>query len=141
MKIDEGMVMALPRKLVEQVILGLYDQINLHLVKLTAFDFPQELRQHFRRELRSWLNKIQHMRMRPNNRRGSLKFYYDLLFEYPYGGAELENMQSMIALISEDYEIRPTKTPVEVVVWLRKFHTELAERLHNGEDVLDLIPE
>jgi len=28
-----------------------------------------------------------------------------------------------------------------MVEWLWQFHTELAERLHNGEDVLDLIPE
>ena len=35
----------------------------------------------------------------------------------------------------------PTKTPEEMVEWLRAFHTQLAERLHNGEDVLDLIPE
>jgi len=28
-----------------------------------------------------------------------------------------------------------------MVEWLRTFHTQLAERLHNGEDVLDLIPE
>jgi hypothetical protein len=34
MKLDDAPVMALPRKLVEQAILGLYDQINLHLVKL-----------------------------------------------------------------------------------------------------------
>jgi hypothetical protein len=29
----------------------------------------------------------------------------------------------------------------KLVEWLRDFHTQLAERLHNGEDVLDLIPE
>jgi hypothetical protein len=140
MKLDEAPVMALPRKLVEQAILGLYDQINLHLFKLVAFDFPPELRRHFQRELRSWLNKIQHMRMKPNNRCGSSKFYFDLLFEYPYGGAELENMRSMIELISYDYELQPTRAPEEMVEWLRQFHVELAERLHNGEDVLDLIP-
>jgi hypothetical protein len=27
-----------------------------------------------------------------------------------------------------------------MVEWLRAFHTNLAERLHNGEDVLDLVP-
>jgi hypothetical protein len=44
--------------------------------------------------------------------------------------------------VSDDYEnVRPTKTPQAMVEWLRRFHTELAERLHNGEDVLDLIPE
>lgn len=141
MKIGESMVMALPRKLVEQIILGLYDQINVHLVKLVGFDFPSDLRQHFRRELRSWLNKIQRLRMKPNNRPGSYKFYYDLMYEYPFGGVEIENMRSIIDLISEDYEVRPTKQPEELVAWLRQFHTELAERLHRGEDVLDLIPE
>ena len=35
----------------------------------------------------------------------------------------------------------PIKTPEEMVEWLRDFHTQLAERLHNGEDVLDMIPE
>jgi hypothetical protein len=36
---------------------------------------------------------------------------------------------------------RPVKSPEEIVEWLRVFHTRLAERLHNGEDVLDMIPE
>ena len=58
MKLDESMVMALPRKLVEQILLGLYDPINVHLVKLVGFDFPLETRRRFRRELRTWLNKI-----------------------------------------------------------------------------------
>jgi hypothetical protein len=41
-----------------------------------------------------------------------------------------------------EYEnARPSKTPEEMVEWLRTFHTQLAERLHEGEDVLDLIPE
>jgi hypothetical protein len=44
--------------------------------------------------------------------------------------------------ISSEYdEIRPTKSPEQLVEWLREFHTELAQRLHNGEAVLDLIPE
>ena len=50
MKLDEAEVMAFPRKLVEHAILGLYDQINLHLVKLAGFDFPESTREHFRRD-------------------------------------------------------------------------------------------
>jgi hypothetical protein len=142
MKIDETMVMALPRKLVEQVLLGLYDPINEHLVKLVGFDFPAELRQHFRRELKSWLRKIQRLRFKPSNRTGSAKFYFDLLFDYPFGGVEVRNMRLIMDSIVDDYEnVQPKKTPEEMVEWLRAFHTELAERLHNGEDVLDLIPE
>lgn len=44
--------------------------------------------------------------------------------------------------IADEYEgVRPTRSPEEMVAWLRAFHTQLAERLHAGEDVLDLIPE
>jgi hypothetical protein len=142
MKLDESMVMALPRKLVEQIILGLYDPINEHLVKLVGFDFPPDTRQHFRRELRTWLRKIQALRFKPNNRTGSSKFYFDLLFEFPFGGVEVRNMRLIMDQIADEYETAsPTKQPEEMVEWLRAFHTELAERLHNGEDVLDLIPE
>jgi hypothetical protein len=45
-------------------------------------------------------------------------------------------------LVRRQYEgARPTKTPEEMVEWLRDFHARLAERLHNGENVLDMIPE
>lgn len=44
--------------------------------------------------------------------------------------------------IADEYEgARPIKTPEEMAAWLKGFHEKLAERLHNGEDVLDLIPE
>jgi hypothetical protein len=142
MKLDESDVMALPRKLVEQVILGLYDPINVHLVKLSGFDFSVELRQHFRRELRNWLRKIQRLRFKPHNRTGSSKFYFDMLFDYPFGGVEVRNMRLIMDEIADEYETAsPTKQPEAMVEWLRAFHTALAERLHNGEDVLDLIPE
>ncbi len=142
MKLDDSMVMSLPRKLVESIILGLYDPINVHLVKLVGFDFPAETRRHFRRELRTWFNKIQSLRLKPSRRTASFKFYFDLLFDYPFEGVEVENMRRIMDLIADEYEdTRPTKQPEEMVEWLREFHTRLAERLHNGEDVLDLIPE
>jgi len=81
------------------------------------------------------------MRFKPNNRPGSFKFYFDLLFDYPFGGVEVQNVQILMDAVSDDSNARPIKTPEEIVEWLREFHTRLAERLHNGEDVLDLIPE
>ena len=141
MKLDEAPVMALPRKLVELRILGLESQLNRHLVKLTAFEFSEELRRHFRREIRNWFNEIKALRFKPDRRRGSVKFYFDILFDYPFGGVELENMRSLMDLIADEYDLRATKNPEETVEWLRAFHRQLAERLHNGEDVLDLIPE
>ena len=139
--IGEARITAFPRKMVESIVLGLSNPLNRHLVKLVGFDFRDEPRRHFRREVRNWLNELQALRFKPDKRTGSFKFYYDLLFDYPFGGIETENMRSIIELISDEYDVSPSKTPEEMVEWLRTFHTRLAERLHKGEDVLDLIPE
>jgi len=142
MKLAEIDVMSYPRKLVEHTILGLQPPLNRHLIKLVGFDFSDETRQHFRRELRTWLRDIQILRFKPSNRPGSFKFYFDLLFDYPFGGVEVQNVRLLMDAVRDDYEnVHPTRTPEEMVEWLLAFHTQLAERLHNGEDVLDLIPE
>jgi hypothetical protein len=141
MKLDEVGGMAYPHKLVEQIILGLSNPLNRHLVKLVGFDFPPDTRQHFRREVRTWLNELHALRLKPDSRPASFKLYYDLLFDYPFGGVEIQNMRTMMELIADEYETaRPVKGPEEMVEWLRQFHSKLAERLHNGEMVLDLVP-
>jgi len=141
-KLDEAKGMAYPCKLVEQIILGLSNPLNRHLVKLVGFDFTPELRRHFRREIRTWLNELQALRLKPNSRPGSFKLYFDLLYDYPFGGVEVQNMRIMMELIADEYEdARPVKRPEDMVEWLKQFHAGLAERLHNGERVLDLIPE
>jgi hypothetical protein len=86
MKLGDKLLMAYPEKMVEAIILGLVDPLNQHLVKLVAFEFPAELGQHFAKEASSWLNKIQRLRMKPTRRTGSVKFYFDHLFDYPFGG-------------------------------------------------------
>ena len=141
MKLDATMEMAYPRKYLENIIIGLEDPLNQHLVKLVGFEFPPEQRRHFRSEIRTWLAKIQRLRMKPNNRTGSYKFYYDLLFDYPFGGVETQNMRAMMDLICEEYSLQPTKSPEELADWLQHFHAELADRLHNGQAVLDLVPD
>jgi hypothetical protein len=134
--------MAHPRKLVEHIVLDLSNPLNRHLVKLVGFDFPPDMRRHFRREVRTRLNELRALRFKPNNRRGSFKFYFDLFFDYPFGGIKVQNMRMMIDLIADEYEIAKTvKRPEEMVAWLKEFHTRLAERLHNGEEVFDLIPD
>ena len=79
--------------------------------------------------------------MKPSNRTGSPKFYYDLLFDYPFGGVEVQNTRSIMDFIFKRYQgIQPAKAPEEVVEWLRDFHTDLAQRLSAGEAVLDMTP-
>src|ERR1700730_18784057 len=104
----------LSAKVARDIIIGMARPVNHHLVKLVGFDFPPKLRDHFRRELRNWLNEIQRIRLKPTTRTGSFRFYFDPLFDYPFGGIE---------------------------VWLKGFHTELAQNPHKGERVLDMIPD
>ncbi len=134
--------MAYPKRYVEHIITGLEDPLNQHLVKLIGFDFAPELREHLRQECEAWLDKIQRLRMKPNNRTGSIKFYYDLLYDYPFGGVEVQNMRSVMDFVTRRYPgVRATRTPEQLVEWLRTFHTILAERLHAGRPVLDMIPD
>jgi len=80
--------------------------------------------------------------VKPTTRTGSFKFYFDPLFDYPFGGIEVPNMRALMDFISSEYdEIGPIKSPEELVEWLKRFRTELAQRLHNGKAVLDMIPE
>jgi hypothetical protein len=142
MKLAQTMEMAYPQKVARDIIIGMARPINQHLVKLVGFDFPDELRTHFRRELRNWLDEIQRIRLKPTTRTGSFKFYFDPLFDYPFGGVEVQNMRALIDFISGEYDgIRPVRTPEQLAKWLRGFHTELAQRLHEGETVLDMIPQ
>jgi hypothetical protein len=142
MKLADADVMSFPRTLVEHTILGLQAPLNRHLVKLVGFDFPPDLRAHFKKEVDNWLFEIEAMRFKPDNRTGSVKFYFDLLFDYPFGGVEIENMRKTMDFIAREYGgARRTRSPEQMVEWLRRFHAALAERLHSGEDVLDLIPD
>ena len=63
MKTDQAIKLAYPQKIARDIIIGLARPINDHLVKLVGFEFPAELRQHFRRELRNWFSEIQAIRL------------------------------------------------------------------------------
>jgi hypothetical protein len=142
MKLDHTMEMAYPQKVARDIIIGMTRPINQHLIKLVGFGLPDQSHTRFRRELRDWLDEIQRIRLKPTTRTRSFKFYFDPLFDYPFGGVEVQNMRALIDFISGEYEgIRSVKTPEELVEWLREFHTELAQPLHDEENVLDLIPE
>jgi hypothetical protein len=50
--------------------------------------------------------------------------------------------RALMEFISSEYDgIRPTISPEEMAIWLKEFHTKLAQALHNGEAVLDMVPE
>ena len=114
MKIDEILEMEYPQKLAHDIILGIADPITNISSSLS----------------RSHLQAY------------AFKFYFDPLFDYPFGGVEIHNTRALMEFISSEYDgIRPTISPEEMAIWLKEFHTKLAQALHNGEAVLDMVPE
>jgi hypothetical protein len=79
MKMDETMEMAYPQKLARHITVSIADPIND--ICQASFQFDPQLRHHFRTGLRSGLNKIQRIRLKPNARTGAFKFYFDPLFD------------------------------------------------------------
>src|ERR1700674_4595552 len=96
MKIDQLMETAYPQKVARDIIIGMARPINHHLVRLVGFDFPPKLRDHFRRELRNWLNEIQRIRLKPTTRTGSFRFYLNPPLHYPFGGWEVPNRRGLM---------------------------------------------
>jgi hypothetical protein len=72
-KIEEISEMAYPKRYVEQIITGLADPINEHLIELIGFELSPELRQHFHQEVDTWLDKIQRLRMKAEQSDGRSK--------------------------------------------------------------------
>jgi hypothetical protein len=90
-------------------------------MKLVGFQLPLELRQHFRQELDTWLDKIHRLLMKPNDRTGRSKFYFDLLFEFPKEPKRRHHRQTS-----------PNGCGISYCP---------AARLSAGKTTLDLIPE
>jgi hypothetical protein len=109
MKAEQRIQLVYPQKLARDIIVRLARPINKRLLMLVGFDFPAEPRQHFRRELRSWFTEIQAIRLKPTMRTGSFRFYFDPLFDYPFGGVEVQNVRGLVELISRQYDRNPTK--------------------------------
>jgi hypothetical protein len=49
--------------------------------------------------------------------------------------------QKMVEAIILGLVDPPTKSPEEVVTWLKEFRAKLAQRLHDGEAMLDMVSE
>jgi hypothetical protein len=49
--------------------------------------------------------KSKRLRMKLDSRTGSFKFFYDLLFDYPFGGVEVQNMRTLMDLIREEHNL------------------------------------
>lgn len=92
------MEMAVERKFAIHQIHGLSMTLSDHLIKLYAFD--DNARDHWIKEINSFLNKIDNYKLKPNSKKLSGDTYYRLLFSEPLDsgadeiGRRIEKMQS-----------------------------------------------
>jgi hypothetical protein len=80
-------------------------------------------------ELETWFDEVGEIVLKPNNHRPTTKFYYQILFDEPFGGAEIPNILSRVKRLQrQGYKITVEITPEDLVEKLQTFHTSFAAK-------------
>jgi hypothetical protein len=121
--------MAYSQKKAESVIIGLEKPINDHLLKLWTMS-GAEYRDHWLTELFTWIDEIGEIILKPDNRRPNAAFYYRILFDEPFGGAELPNIMSRLKRLQrQGYTLTTNASPAELLARLDQFHKTFANQV------------
>ena len=133
------MEMSVRKKKAEQIVSGLEQPINLHLLKLLGCVAPVETREHWKRELETWLLCIATIALKPDDTPIPAKTVYQWLYDETFGGSEQRNVELMLHFLARDHPRNDVATPT-VAARLRAIHEELAERIaanDPGEDIIE----
>jgi hypothetical protein len=132
------MEMSIRKKKAEQIVSGLEQPINLHLLKLLGCLAGPEVRQHWKRELETWLLRIAAITLKPDDTPIPAKVVYQWLYDETFGGSEQRNTEMMLRFLARDYPRNSVDTPA-IVARLRSVHEQLAQRLSQNDPGLDII--
>jgi hypothetical protein len=129
--------MVYTRKRAETIVTGLEFQINLHLLKLAAVPMPNRYA-HWRTEVTAWLATIAALRLKPSTKPASARFYFDILFDEPFGGNEVGGVIARLQLLRQQYgQLDTDIEPERLAARLRSFHEDFAKGCGEGE--MDLV--
>lgn len=131
--------MALPRKIAMSDVRGLESPINLHLLKLLAFDAPPRVRANWKHEIRAWLIRIAIIRVKPERRMLPRKTLFDWLYLERFEGLEEEATQALLRALEYELPNRNGRSPAEIAERLRAFHEAAATALARGEAPTELL--
>jgi hypothetical protein len=82
-------------------------------------------------EVTNWLDEVGEIILKPDNRRPSARFYFRILFDEPFGGAETTNVASRLRRLQrQGYTLGTTLSVDYFVKRLHVFHAEFAARCH-----------
>lgn len=137
MRLDEIMKqsifeMSFSRAEAKAEIAGLRKSINLHLIKLLVVENANKWADHWKHEIGTWLYDISIIRLKPERRTAPAKFYYDGLFETPFGGNEIAVLDGQLMRISRDYTVMSDIDKDFVVSSLKSFHMIFAKACASG---------
>jgi len=142
MKVNEILrEMAVRRKKAEQIFSGLEPEFNLHVLKLLGFRSSDTTRSHWKKELRSWASRLSILSLKDDNRPVPAKDIFKWMYDEPFGGREVQNVESLLQYLSEDYE-RNAVPAADISAQLKAFHQKLAESIsaHNpGHDLINAL--
>ena len=133
------MEMSIRKKKAEQIVSGLEQPINLHLLKLLGCEATPELRRHWKHELETWLLRIAAITLKPEDRPIPAKIVYEWLYDETFGGSEQRNVEMMLRFLAREYPRNDVDTAT-IVERLRSIHQQLAQRIAQndpGEDIID----
>lgn len=149
MRLDEILAtplfeMSYSKRKAETIINGLEKPINEHLLKIVCVGGTEVA--HWRDELVNWLDEVAEIRLKPHDHPGQVKWYYDLLFDEPFGGVEERNVGGRIRrLVRSGYRVPPELEINAVVEILRRFHERFATACATGSltesEIIALVQE
>ncbi|CAM6054487.1 unnamed protein product [Sphagnum tenellum] len=132
------MEMSVRRRKAEQIVSGLEQQINLHLLKLLGFQADKFTRQHWKRELETWLLRIAGMTLKPDDKPIPANVVYEWLYDEMFGGSEIRNVAMMLCFLGRDYQ----RNDVDVTTIsnrLQSIHLQLAECIAKNDPGQEII--
>lgn len=132
------MEMSIRKKKAEQIVGVLEQPINLHLLKLLGCLAGPEMRQHWKRELETWLLRIAAITLKPDGTPIPAKVVYRWLYDETFGGSEQRNAEMMLRFLARDYPRNEVDTAT-VVDRLRSTHERLAERIAQNDPGTEII--
>ena len=135
--------MSVKQKKAEQIVTGLEQPINLHLLKLLGCQAEETTRLHWKHELHTWLFRIASLSLKPDNKPIPANLVYKWLYDEPFGGVELQNVNATLRFLTlskqNAYQRNDVATDV-ISQKLQQIHLQLADSLSKhdrGEAIID----
>lgn len=139
--------MAFPKKIAEGKIRAKEETINLHVIKLLAFEVEEGTKAYWRKEIYAETRFLSGISMRVGNkaRHVTATEYFALLYTEPFGQNELPYTQALIDIAVSKAEQggspmrRNTRSVADIAAMIRQFQVALCPVLTAGNGGDDLL--